>query len=139
MKKIRTYAELITLPTLKERFEYLKLGSSIGVETFGFDRYLNQILYTSSRWRKVRDEILMRDEGCDLAHPDWVIPGKIIVHHMNPITVEDLEEGNEDVFDPRYLVCASDTTHNAIHFGDANLLPKDYVPRQSGDTCPWLR
>lgn len=139
LKKIRTYSELVKIDSFKERFDYLRIGGKVGDVTFGYDRYLNQLLYTSKRWRKLRDEILIRDEGCDMAHPDWVIPGKIIVHHMNPIELEDLEEGNEEVFDPEYLVCVSATTHIAIHFSDDKLLPQEYVPRHSGDTCPWVR
>lgn len=139
LKKIRTYSELVKIDSFKERFDYLRIGGKVGDVTFGYDRYLNQLLYTSKRWRKLRDEILIRDEGCDMAHPDWVIPGKIIVHHMNPIELEDLEEGNEEVFDPEYLVCVSATTHIAIHFSDDKLLLQEYVPRHSGDTCPWVR
>ena len=134
---IRRYSELIRLPSFRERFEYLRLGGVVGESTFGFDRCLNQVLYTSQRWKSARDEVIVRDEGCDLAWPDYVIGRKVIVHHMNPLTLADIEEGADAVFDPRYLICVSPTTHNAIHFGDERLLPQPMVERRPGDTCPW--
>lgn len=133
----RTYSELIQLPTFEERFEYLKLVGKVGQETFGYDRYLNQILYTSPRWRKLRNEIIIRDNACDLAVLGFCIFDKVIIHHMNPITVEDVENGNEDVYNPEYLVCVSNKTHNAIHYGNRNLLPKVVLDRKPGDTCLW--
>lgn len=138
---IRTYSELITLPTFEERYRYLRLGGRVGEETFGFDRYLNQLLYTSDQWRAVRDKTIIRDEGCDLAMPDREIVGKqrIIVHHMNPITVEDILEGNPAVFDLEYLICTIKNTHDAIHYGDESLLIKAPVERFKNDTCPWRR
>lgn len=133
----RTYTELSRLKTLKERFEYLKLSGRVGESTFGFDRYLNQMLYTSKRWRKVRDIVIIRDNGCDLGVEGYEINDKIIIHHMNPITVEDIEEERDWIFDPEYLVSTSDMTHKAIHYGDENLLPKLPIERRPGDTCPW--
>lgn len=133
----RTYSELIQLPTFEERFEYLKLVGKVGQETFGYDRYLNQILYTSPRWRKLRNEIIIRDNACNLAVLGFCIFDKVIIHHMNPITVEDVENGNEDVYNPEYLVCVSNETHNAIHYGNRTLLPKVVLDRKPGDTRLW--
>lgn len=135
--KTRTYKELSRLKTLDERFEYLKLVGQVGVDTFGFDRYLNQTFYRSDIWRKVRNEVIIRDNGCELGVPGYEIQGKILIHHMNAITEEDIIERNPDIFNPEYLICCSHRTHNAIHFGDKNLLPKDYIERRRGDTCPW--
>lgn len=134
---IRRYSELIRLPTFEERFEYLKLCGNVGESTFGFDRYLNQALYTSQKWRTTRDEVLIRDNACDMGLEDWPINGKIIVHHMNPLTLEDIENMPDEIFDPEYLVCVSHNTHQAIHYGDASLLPKLPIERKPGDTCPW--
>lgn len=137
MKK-RTYKELSRLKTLDERFEYLKMGGTVGVDTFGFDRYLNQALYRSSEWRRVRREVIIRDGGCELGLDGYEIQGGIIIHHMNPITEQDIVERNEDIFNPEYLICCSKLTHNAIHFGDKDLLPHEYIERRKGDTCPWM-
>lgn len=135
---MRTYSELITLPTFEERFKYLKLGGEVGKDTFGFERYLNQLLYHLPEWKDIRRKVIVRDEGCDLAIPDREIHGLIIVHHMNPITVEDVEEHNLDVFDPEYLITVSKLTHDAIHYGDESLLiESEPVQRNPGDTCPW--
>lgn len=135
---MKTYSELITLPTFEERFRYLKLGGEVGKDTFGFERYLNQILYHLPEWKDIRRTVIVRDEGCDLAIPDREICGQIIVHHMNPITVEDVEEHNLDVFDPEFLITVSKLTHNAIHYGDENLLiDTKLMNRSPGDTCPW--
>jgi hypothetical protein len=134
---IRTFSELRRLPTFEERYEYLRLKGIVGESTFGFDRYLNQLLYRSDRWRKTRNAVIVRDNGCDLGIEDRDIPEKILVHHMNPITMEDIEAGSESVFDSEFLICTSDKTHNAIHFSDINLLPKLPVERKIGDTCPW--
>ena len=134
---IRRYSELIHIPTFDGRFEYLKLHGNVGESTFGFDRYLNQALYTSQKWRTTRDEVLIRDNACDMGLEDWPIGGKIIVHHMNPLTLEDIENMVDSIFDPEYLVCVSHNTHQAIHYGDASLLPKLPVERKPGDTCPW--
>lgn len=133
----RTYSDLIRLPTFDERFEYLNLAGKVGQETFGYDRYLNQILYSSPRWRKLRNEIIIRDNACDLAMPGFCVFDKVIVHHMNPITVEDIKNGDEIVFNPEYLICVSPDTHNAIHYGNRSLLPKVVIERQPGDTRLW--
>ena len=133
----RCYRELQRIPTFNERFEYLKLGGLVGESTFGFERYMNQMLYTSSKWRRLRNQIIIRDNGCDLGVEGFEIPEKIIVHHMNPMTVDDLKEFSEDVFNPEYLICVSQLTHNAIHYGDERLLPKEPVERKPRDTCPW--
>lgn len=137
--KIRNYHELNRLATFDERFEYLKLGGEVGVETFGFDRFMNQELYKTSIWKKVRRDVILRDEGYDLGDPDYPIGGPIIVHHMNPITLDDIKSGSDKVFDPDFLICCSHLTHNAIHYGDSNLLPKSPIIRRPGDTCPWRR
>lgn len=134
---IRTYSELITIPTFEERFEYLKLSGSIGDSTFGFERYLNQILYRSKEWKHVRDYVIFRDNGCDLGIEDRLIGGRIIVHHMNPISIKDVENRDKKIFNPEYLICVSHITHNALHYGDENLLIKDYVERSPNDTSPW--
>ena len=135
--KIRTYTELIRIPTFKERFEYLKLDGSVGSETFGFDRYLNQIFYNSKEWRRLRNEIIVRDKGCDLACNGYEIQGNIIIHHMNPITIEDIIDRNEDILNPEYLISTVLSTHNAIHYGDKNLLINEPIERRKNDTCPW--
>ena len=136
--KIRTYSELIRLPTFEERFEYLKLGGKVGKDTFGFDRIFNQKFYTSKEWKQVRDFVIIRDNGCDLAHKDHTIYGsKIIIHHMNPISLEDIENNTDILLNPEYLITTIHNTHNAIHYGDANLLPKDPIERTKNDTCPW--
>lgn len=137
MKMTKTYSELVRLPSFTERFEYLKLGGKVGEETFGSRRYLNQLFYTSPEWREIRDDIIIRDNGCDLGLAGYEIPEKIIVHHMNPMTIEDLTDFSDDVFNPEYLICVSQLTHNAIHYGDDNLLPKKHIERRPGDTCPW--
>ena len=134
---MRSYRELMQLKTFDERFEYLKLSGLVGESTFGFERYLNQTLYNSSKWRRLRNQIIVRDNGCDLGVDGYEIQGVIIVHHMNPISVDDLKDFSEDVFNPEYLICVSLTTHNAIHYGDTNLLPKEPIERRPGDTCPW--
>ena len=136
-KIIRTYSELILLPTFEERFEYLKLGGKVGEDTFGFDRYLNQELYTSPEWRSTRNYVIVRDNGCDLAMPDREIHGTILIHHMNPITVDDILKRSEYVLNPEYLICTILNTHNAIHYGDSELLYKDPIIRTKYDTCPW--
>ena len=138
MRPIRTYSELITLPTFEDRYEYLKLNGKIGEETFGFDRYINQQLYQrSQKWKSVRDKVIIRDNGCDLSMEGYEIWGKIIIHHMNPITIEDIERESDFVFNPEYLISTSLNTHNAIHYGDENLLIKAPIERTKYDTCPW--
>lgn len=137
---IRTYSELITLPTYIERFNYLKLGGKVGVDTFGFDRYLNQQFYHQDpRWRSARDKVIIRDNGCDLGMEGYEIQGKIIVHHMNPITMDDIINKRDWIYDPEFLICTVHNTHNAIHYGDENLLFKGPVVRTPNDTCPWKR
>ena len=135
---IRTYTELERLPSLEERFEYLKLQGEVGQETFGFDRYINQRFYRSLEWLRTRDYVIVRDQGCDLADQNYEIKGRILIHHMNPVTRQDLEEEPERVLDPNFLVCVSLTTHNAIHFSDKTLLPALPITRTKFDTCPWL-
>lgn len=136
---IRTYSELITIPTFEERYKYLRLGGKVGEETFGFDRYLNQIFYKSEDWLKVRDYVILRDNGCDLGVPGREIPGRILVHHMNPITQEDILRRSEYLLNPEYLISTVKRTHDAIHYGDDSLLLKDPVERTKNDTCPWRR
>ncbi len=137
MALIRCYRELKRLNTFQERYDYLKIGGLVGDSTFGFERYLNQMLYSSPQWRKVRDQVIIRDNGNDLGVEGFQIYDHIIVHHMNPITVEQIEEAASEIFDPEYLVCCSTQTHNAIHFGDKSLLPQLPVERSPNDTCPW--
>lgn len=137
--KIRCYKELSRLKTFEERYKYLKLSGVVGEATFGYDRYLNQVLYNSPRWRKVRDIVIVRDNGCDLGADGYEINDKVIVHHMNPITVEDIEEENDDIFNPEFLISTSDRTHKAIHYSDESLLPQTPIERRPGDTCPWRK
>ena len=135
---IRTYSELITLPTFEERFEYLRLNGQVGKDTFGFDRQINQMLYQRSlRWKKSRDKVIIRDNGCDLAMEGHEIFGKIIVHHMNPITLDDVLNDRDWIYDPEFLICTIHTTHNAIHYGDVKQLTIAPTVRLPNDTCPW--
>lgn len=135
---MRSYSELIQLSTFEERFKYLKLRGVVANETFGFDRYLNQRFYKSPEWRRVRDQVIIRDNGCDLGIPGHEIYGNIIIHHMNPMSIEDIEQHPEILLNPEYLVCVSLETHNAIHYGDDSILEKNViVERQPGDTTPW--
>lgn len=134
---IRTYSELILLPTFEERFKYLQLNGRVGDDTFGFDRYINQNFYKSADWKRIRDQIIIRDNGCDLALEGHEIYGRIIIHHMNPITVKDVELSTEYLMNPEYLICVTHNTHNAIHYGDEKLLMKGPVVRTKNDTCPW--
>ncbi len=137
---IRTYSELITLPTFLDRFRYLQLGGIVGVETFGYDRYLNQILYRTVEWKHFRNEIIVRDNGCDLGCEGYDIIGqKILVHHINPITVEDVLRQDPKVFDPENVICTILNTHNAIHYGDESLLVTELIERKPNDTCLWKR
>ena len=137
--RIRTYTELISFKTFEERFDYLYLRGSIGISTFGFDRFLNQDFYNSHSWRSTRDKIIVRDCVCDLAIPGRDIFSSIRVHHMNPLTLEDIETGNPDVLNPEFLICTSIDTHNAIHFGSSKSLLKLPSERRKNDTCPWRR
>ena len=134
---IRTYSELITIPTFKERYEYLRIGGRVGKDTFGFDRYLNQVLYKSKEWKHVRNIVIERDNGCDLAMEGYEIYDNIIVHHMNPITMEDLLYRRDYVLDPEYLISTVHKTHNAIHYGDDSLIFTALTERRPNDTCPW--
>lgn len=134
---IKTYSELITLPTFEERFEYLRLDGTVGESTFGFDRYLNQIFYRSQKWKDIRDWVIIRDNGCDLGVEGFEIYGRIIIHHMNPISLQDLERESDLLLNPEYLICTVHNTHNAIHYGDASLLPLAPIERSKNDTCPW--
>lgn len=135
---IRTYSELITIPSFEERYRYLKLNGAVGRETFGADRYANQALYTSPEWKSFRNKMIIRDNGCDMAIADREIFGYIILHHLNPITIEDVLSRSKKLFDPDNVVCVSLTTHNAIHYGDENLLiPTKPTERRPNDTCPW--
>lgn len=135
---IRTYSELIQIPTFEERYEYLKLGGEIGVETFGFERYLNQRFYRSKEWKALRDEIIVRDNGCDLGVIGYEIYGKIYIHHMNPITADDIRNNAEYLMNPEFLISTTHNTHNAIHYGDSDLLNAAVpVERTKNDTCPW--
>ena len=134
---IKTYSELITIPTFEERFEYLQLKGSVGKDTFGYDRYLNQVLYRSPEWKRLRNQIIIRDGGCDLACDGYDIYNKVLIHHLNPITVEDVLTRSRKVFDPDNLVCVSHSTHNAIHYGDVDLLVTGPIIRTKNDTCPW--
>lgn len=139
MKIIRTYSELITISTFEERFEYLKLDGIVGQETFGFDRYLNQIFYKSSEWRSVRRHVIIRDNGCDLGIDGREIHGSILIHHMNPITKDDILNRSEFLLNPEYLISTIKNTHDAIHYGDSGLLLKEPVIRYKNDTCPWKK
>lgn len=134
---IRTYSELITLPTFEERFRYLQLGGKVGEDTFGHDRYLNQMFYTSDEWRRIRRDVIVRDNGCDLGIQDREIHGLIIIHHMNPITIEDIINRSEFLLNPEYLISTVKNTHDAIHFSDERILITDPIERRPNDTCPW--
>lgn len=138
MENIRTYSELSKLKTFRERYEYLKLGGTVGEDTFGFDRYLNQIFYTSKEWKQIRNFVITRDNGCDLGIPDHkIIDDLILVHHMNPITKDDIINKSEMLLNPEYLITTVKPTHDAIHYGDESLLVEDYIERSKNDTCPW--
>lgn len=139
MRTIRTYSELIRLPTFEERFRYLKLDGLVGKDTFGFDRYLNQEFYRSNEWKEVRDFVIVRDNGCDLGMDGYEIVGRIYIHHMNPITVNDIIHSSDFLLNPDYLICVSHNTHNAVHYGDEDLLVTAPVERRKNDTCPWKR
>ena len=135
---MKTYSELILIPTFEERFEYLKLSGGVGKETFGSDRYLNQIFYSTPEWKRARRDVIVRDEGCDLAFPDRSINTKIYVHHINPITVDDVLNRRDVLFDPENLITISFNTHNAVHYGDTSLLiPSKPIERKPFDQAPW--
>lgn len=137
--KSRTYSELITIPTFLERYRYLKLSGSVGKATFGYDRYLNQILYRSDEWKRFRRDVILRDKGNDLACDGFEICGKVLIHHIDPITVEDVINRHPKIFDLENVISTSLGTHNAIHYGDENLLVIGPIERTRNDTCPWKR
>lgn len=140
MTIIRTYSELSKLTTFADRFEYLRLDGQVGKDTFGFDRIFNQMFYTSREWKAVRDFVLLRDNGCDLGMAGHEILGqRFIVHHMNPISLEDIEKHSDILLDPEYLITTVHLTHNAIHYGDANILTIAPIERVKNDTCPWRK
>ena len=134
---IRSYRELRRFKTLEERFKYLALRGTVGHSTFGFDRWVNQAFYTSREWRHLRSEIIVRDEGCDLGIPGYEIHERLAIHHMNPMTVESIEQGDNDILNPEFLITVSHKTHNAIHYGDERLLPRQLIARAPGDTKLW--
>lgn len=135
--KIRRYSELRRLETFKDRYDYLQLKGHVGESTFGFDRYINQQFYRSRQWKQIRDKVIARDEGLDLGIPGYEIYDRIIIHHMNPMTVENIEHGDSDILDPEFLITTTHKTHNAIHYGDASLLPRTLTERRPGDTKLW--
>lgn len=137
MTIIRTYSELMSLPTFEERFEYLKLSAKVGNQTFSGHRYLNQEFYRSPEWKSTRNKIIIRDDANDLADPNYPIQGRVYIHHLNPLTIEDIQNMSRRIFDPENLVCVSFDTHNAIHYSDADLLRKAPIVRTRNDTCPW--
>lgn len=136
---LRCYSELITLPTFKQRFDYLKLNGRVGESTFGFDRYLNQKFYRLPEWKTVRRQVILRDNGCDLGLSDREIPpgARIIVHHMNPMAIKDIANKLDWILDPEFLICTMKITHDAIHYGDESLLYSDPIERMPNDTVPW--
>jgi len=136
--KIKSYNELLSYPTFLERFRYLSIPSKIGIATFGYDRYLNQRLYRSKEWKAIRNFVIIRDEGCDLGIIDRPIPDYLVVHHMNPITIDDIENHEDYIFNPDYLITTTKLTHQAIHFSNESLLPKPVIERRSGDTQLWV-
>ena len=136
---IKTYRELRRLRTFEERYEYLKLGGAVGHETFGFDRYLNQKFYRSAEWKRIRDYVILRDNACDLGIEDREIDNRIIIHHMNPLTKYDVINQTEFLLNPDYMICTTKRTHDAIHYGDEDILFGEFIERSKNDTCPWRR
>jgi hypothetical protein len=135
--RIRRYSELRRLPNILERFRYLQLNGYVGDQTFGFDRYMNQQFYRSREWRDIRREVILRDSGCDLGIPGYEIHSGLYIHHMNPMTVDDISQGNDDILDPEYLITVTHRTHNAIHYGNEGSLPRQLIVRKPGDTKLW--
>lgn len=135
--RIRTYSELITFPTFEERYYYLRLDGRVGEETFGSNRYINQLFYKDPDWLAIRDQVIIRDNGCDLGILDREIHSQILIHHMNPVTLDDILQKSKHLLDPEYLISTMKNTHNAIHYGDDNLLMKNPIERRPYDTCPW--
>ena len=139
MIETKTYGDLLRFSTFEERFRYLKIGGIVGRSTFGFDRHLNQAFYQSLEWRAIREKVLSRDEGCDLGIQGREVFARPVVHHITPISIDDVQKGHDNVFDLDNLVCTSHVTHNAIHYGDESLLIKLPKAREKGDTCPWKK
>ena len=137
--KIRTYSELIQLPTFEERFEYLKLSGQVGSDTFGYDRIFNQMFYRSKTWKDTRRQIILRDMGNDLGLSGYPISGKVLIHHMNPISIDDIQNKTDYLLNPNYLICVSHETHNAIHYGSETPVQSLPVERSPNDTCLWKR
>lgn len=138
--RYKSYSELCSLSSFDDRFRYLKLNGQVGIDSFGFDRYMNQDFYKSAEWRQIRSAIIVRDNGCDLGVPDHPINGRIFIHHINPITQEDIIYSTEKLLDPENLICISMETHNALHYGDESILNKNKVViRTQNDTCPWKK
>lgn len=135
--RIRSYSEMLTYRTFEDRYDYLSLRGSVGRSTFGFDRYVNQKFYTSSEWRQIRHDVIVRDNGCDLAMDGYDIQDRLLIHHMNPVSIDDITDRNYDILDPEFLITTTHLTHNAIHFGDKSLLRKPHVERRAGDTKLW--
>ena len=136
---MKTYTELILFRTFEDRFNYLRLNGRVGEETFGFDRYFNQMFYRSKEWKDIRNFVIARDNGCDLAIPEREIITRAVIHHMNPISINDIQNSTDYLLNPEYLITTTKETHNAIHYGDASILIKDYVERKPGDTKLWHR
>jgi hypothetical protein len=134
---IKTYAELRRFDSFEERYEYLRLGGKVGDATFGFDRHINQTFYRSAEWKSVRNEVIVRDNGCDLGVEGYEINGSLLIHHINPLVIKDIVDREEWILNPNYLITTTQATHNAIHFGDSSLLPKPFAPRTPGDTKLW--
>lgn len=137
--KIKCYSELRQLSTFEERYNYLRLRGRVGQDTFGFDRVFNQMFYASQEWKAVRNQVIIRDLGCDLGVEGYEIHGRVIIHHMNPITLDDIRFNTDFLLNPEYLITTVHSTHNAIHYGDESLLPKAPIERRRNDTCPWKR
>lgn len=137
MTTIRSYSKLIKLQTFEERFDYLKLDGVVGEDTFGFDRYLNQQFYRSREWKRIRDQVIIRDNGYDLGVDGYEIHGRVLIHHMNPISTDDIHTMSDLLINPEYLICVSHRTHNAIHYGDESLIVTAPIERSQNDTCPW--
>lgn len=137
MPKMRKYSELRRLDSFEDRYDYLVLKGVVGAATFGYDRWINQLFYQSGQWKQIRNEVILRDNGCDLGVPGYEIASGLLVHHMNPMTIKDIEGGAEWILDPEYLITTTKATHNAIHYGDKSLLPRRYVERTPGDTRLW--
>ena len=136
---IKSYSDLRRIESFEERFAYLKLGGAVGRSTFGFDRVFNQRFYTSAEWKNARHHVIVRDNGCDLGVDGYEIHDRVLIHHMNPMRLEDLESGKDDIINPEYLITTTHNTHNAIHYGDESLLPRLPPPRKPGDHIPWRR